>query len=176
MNEPKEIIKGETIEWEESFASYPATDYTLKYYFRGPAAFEKTATANGTGYKITFSATETDALTAGTYWYYAFCEADGERYKVSEGSLEVVDFLDQTTYDGRSEAQKALEAVEAVIRGTASKEQLEYQIAGRSLRYRSVEELITLRDYLKKEVAREKKAEKLRKGLGISNVIKTRLR
>ena len=70
-------------------------------------------------------------------------------------------------FDGRSQAQKDLEAVQAAIRTIISGGAVaEYRIGTRSLKKYELSELLTLESRLKAEVVREKKAEMIANGLG----------
>ena len=76
--------------------------------------------------------------------------------------------------DTRSHAKKVLDAINAVIEGTATEEQESYQIKDRSLKRRSVSELLELRSFYKAEYARELAEERIAQGLGNPNKIRTR--
>jgi hypothetical protein len=52
----------------------------------------------------------------------------------------------------------------------------EYQIGGRSLKRYKMAELLQLQDSLKAEIAMERKAEKIRQGLGNPGLAKVRFR
>lgn len=80
------------------------------------------------------------------------------RYELGRGNLIVMRFLGTSgTVDSRSNAQATLDAINAVILGRASKDQEEFQIAGRMLKRTPVPELLILKEAARAEVAREDK-------------------
>ena len=79
-------------------------------------------------------------------------------------------------FDGRSHAQKVLDAIEATMEGRATKSQAIMQINNRQIQYLKPEELIKWRSFYKAEVAREKTAEKVAQGEDPGNRILTRFR
>ena len=78
-------------------------------------------------------------------------------------------------YDDRSRAEIDLGFVETAIRTLAEGGMVqEYQIGGRMLKRYKMTELLQLRDSLKNEIAMERKAEKIRQGLGNPGLAKVR--
>lgn len=175
-SEPYEITAGDFWTWQISESDYPATSYTLTYALvSSDALISLTAAASGTDHLIEVAAATTAAYTAGTYHWQAYMtDGDGKRYKIREGTLDVLtDFATQSTgYDNRTHAQKTLDALEAVILGKAASDQLSYSIAGRSLSRMSPDELITWRDHYRAEVAKEKRAERRKRGSATGKQIK----
>jgi hypothetical protein len=100
--------------------------------------------------------------------------SDDARIRVSTGYWEVFPDLTAGPIDNRSHAQIVLDAVEAVIEGTATKEQSSWSIAGRSLSLRTYEELRQIRADYMSEVNRERKEELQKQGKGGTNKILTR--
>lgn len=94
------------------------------------------------------------------------------RFTVETNKVEILADL-STIEDSRSHVKKVLDAIEATILGTASKEQESYQIAGRQIKYRSMGELMELRDRYRAEWASEQKAAKIKAG-GMQGNIKVR--
>ena len=58
--------------------------------------------------------------------------------------------------DARTDAEKALDAVNKLLAGKAEKGILEYEIHNRKLKNYSMDELLTLHSHLSKQVQREK--------------------
>ena len=78
-------------------------------------------------------------------------------------------------FDDRSRAEVDLEKVETAIRTLATGGMVqEYTIGGRNLKRYKMGELLQLRDNLKAEVDRERRAEKVRQGLGNPGVTRVR--
>ena len=142
-------------------------DFTLTYYLN--SLYSTTATF--TDGKFVVFETSTD-WAPGTYDVQGVAEKGAERYTVEVGRTDILPDLSIIT-DSSSHVKKVLDAIEATLEGTASKEQESYEIAGRSLKNRSIEELLMLRDRYKQEWALEEKAIALANGT-FSNTIKVR--
>lgn len=146
-NEPQILVAGDTWLWERTLDDYPATSggWTLNYSLRGPGTIaDIVATADDDSFLVQVPAATTAGYVAGIYAWQAYVtDGSGNRYTVDEGTLEVKANLQTAgaTYDGRSTVKKILDAIEATLLGTASKEDAEIQIHGRTLRRRSLEEL-----------------------------------
>ena len=166
--EPYEIAAGDFWTWKVTLSDYPATSYTLTYALVSASALiEITASASGDDHLVEIAAATTANYTAGTYYWHSYAtDGDGKRYKVGEGTIKVLtDFATQSSgYDARSHAQKTLDALEAVILGKASKDQLSYSIAGRSLSRMGPDEIISWRNTYRTEVAEEKRRERRKRG------------
>jgi len=163
--EPKEIVAGTTVKWTKSLSDYPAGEgWSLIYYFfNANSSFSVEATASGNDFQITISANITANYTPGEYKWQAIVVKGDEKYVVDSGYVKILPNPTQAV-DWRSEIKKALDAIKAVIEGRANKDQASYTIAGRRLDRTPIPDLIVLYDKLKKEFAKELKAEKLAKG------------
>ena len=123
--EPELIYAGQTVSWTKSLPDFPATDYTLKYYFSGPAAVTAIAAAtyNTTDYLVTIPSATTAAYTYGIYSWTAFVEkgagANLEKYFVKSG------FLTIKTSSGKSFAKTMLDAIETILSGRATNKDLD---------------------------------------------------
>lgn len=170
--EPTVIVSGDFVTWKRQLSDYPATLYTLAYRLVGSAGVKTiTATADGTDHLIEIEGASqtgppavvgTDVYGAGWYeWTASVTEIATSRRKTLEtGSLEVKpNPLTAKASDMRSHARKVLAAIEAVIEGTASHEQSEMSIDGKSLKRRSIEDLLKLRTIYKAEVKAETAAQ-----------------
>lgn len=180
LNIPFKIIIGDTVTWniEKLQGPDPLTGlattytndvYTLSWALRGAVALNLTAVASGTGYRTTITSVQSEALTAGNYFWQAFVTKAGNRVTIGSGQSQVVSNLAVGTgvYDGRLEIEKMLDAVTAAIQARLTGGAvLKYQIKGRDLERDPIPDLILLRDRLKVEVARAKAADKIAQGLG----------
>ena len=174
-NIPKTIARGESVKWTVSFTDYPATLYALTYKFRcqnGPGLDVPAASA-GSEYSVSLSARETAILSKPCRWQAWVAErANPENvFLIASGRVNIIDgFTNPPTaaVDLRSTAERIVEALEAAILGSASREQLEYEIsthAGvRRIRYMSRTEQVAFLRYYKQIVARERAAERIRNG------------
>lgn len=175
--EPYEIIAGDTLQWKKSLSDYlPSAGWALKYSLRGPAEIDLTTTADGDDHKVDELAADTADWKTGDYWWAAYVEKGAERHQVGTGTFKITPNLATASgaYEGRSHAKKVLDAIEAVIEGTATKEQQSYTIAGRSLVRWPLQELLQLRNQYKDEYARERSAERVDRGEASGRKILTR--
>lgn len=172
-NEPDSLRAGDTWQWrrEDLTADYPASDgWVLTYRFKNAAGgFEIVANADGDYFAVTVAASATEEFTAGRYRWQAQVTLSGVKKTVDTGTFEVLPglFIDdaETALDQRSHARKVLDAIEALLEGRASKDQMEYSIAGRSLKRTPIPDLLVLRDRYLAEVRSEAAAERAANGL-----------
>jgi hypothetical protein len=121
-----------------------------------------------------FTWTVAESIAAPTTYYWqaiATKVSDSTKTTLGSGSLTLEPSLAYTSapgaFDGRSQAEKDLEAVQSAIRtllaGGSTKE---YRIGNRTLKRYDMAELLQLEGKLKADVAREKQAEMIANGLG----------
>lgn len=160
---PAQIVKGTTVKLRRSFSDYPASGgWTYKIFLVGTVLLNKPGVAAGADFTFTLTADDTGTLTAGAYEYFEQLTKAAEIYEGGRGTLEVLpDLATQLAGDVRSHARKVLEAIEAVIENRATKDQMAYQIAGRSLSLTPLADLLLLRDRYAAEVMDEETAAQL---------------
>ena len=181
MNIPAEIRAGDTVKWRDG----PSTDvfgnqissgtgWMLTYYLRFDKQNEG-ATVVGTTYSNGWEFLIPQATSAGFdtgHWYWqAEATKSGEHITLGAGQLEVVPGLSYTgnpsAFDGRTQAHKDLDAVDAAIRALISGGVVqEYTIGNRRLKKYDLAELQVLRSRLIAEVKREQAAASIAQGLG----------
>jgi len=180
MTVPGEITAGSTLQWIEPTATDPAgneatsASWTLSILFRTNTAGEG-ATVNGSarsdgGWDVALSAAVTSEWDAGI-WYWQRKITSGDQVVITgSGTTKVVPSLgytgDPTAFDGRSQAEKDLDAVQAAIRGIISGGSKQYSIGGRSFTKLDLGLLMQRESQLKGIVSRERAAEKYAQGLG----------
>lgn len=158
--EPSALRAGDTWTWRrDDLSDYPASAWTLKYYFRNATAyFDIDAAADGDAHLVTVAKATTAGKAAGWYDWIAVATSATERYQVDSGRAEVLpDFSTAAAYDARTTARKLLDYVEALLLGRASADQIdiiETTLADRGLK-RETGGLMKLRSQLAGEVARE---------------------
>lgn len=178
--EPGTLYTGDTWAWTRTLANYPASaGWVLKYTLINAAGrINITGTASGDDHAISVAATTTAAYAAGTYTWQAFVEKASERFTVGNGTVIVRLGLSSGSdgSDQRTTAQKAMEdALAALAAYTASRGMVaEYEIAGRKMKFRSLDEVRKLVNFWRREVQNEIDAENIRRGLGTSRKIFTR--
>lgn len=180
MNIPSTIRAGDTIQWRDDATTdnlgtpIDSSTWTLTYYLRFNAASEAATvvgTTYGTGWAFTIPASTSTAFDAGTWYWQALATQSTTKFTLGNGSLTVEPSLaytgSATAYDGRTQAQKDLEAVQLAIRTLLSGGSVkEYRIGQRSIKRYDLAELIQLEAKLKADVKREETAQLMANGLG----------
>lgn len=149
-------------------------NWTLTYYLRTNTATEAATvvgTAYGTGWEVTLTAATSAGFIPGSWFWQAVATYGSEQQTLGAGQLEVEAALGYTgtaaAFDGRSQAEKDLEAVQAAIRALISGGAVkQYSIGSRSLTKYELPDLLALESKLKAEVKREQKAALIANGLG----------
>lgn len=174
--EPTRIAKGEKMSWTRSFGDYPADEYDLEYRFRGNGpGFDVAATADGSDFIASVSAAQSTTMIEGeTYQWQAWLteQADATNTWIVDRGTIVVDrgFAADSSaaLDLRSEAKKILDAINATILNKATNDQMEYEIAtpagSRKLKRMGLKELTDARKIFAEIVARERAAERVKRG------------
>jgi hypothetical protein len=111
---------------------------------------------------VTLTASETQVLKPGDYRYQAFVTQASEKYLVSQGSLEVIANIATQPYcesAGKSSLQTIVDALEASIKGLATKNQLEVIVGNVQIRYMSLDEKVRAHEYFSRLLAGEKNRE-----------------
>lgn len=181
-----DIIKGDTLTLTYSLPDYSSDTYNIWIALRGASAIDiksgvtgVTVTPSGGDFEVTVTATTTAGWTAGDYSYavYAGKSSWAERYQVYTGRVTIKpDYSAQVAgYDGRSHAEKALDAIEAVLENRASLDQSQYAIAGRQLTRMTIDELFKFRNYYRAEVEAEKRASRAANGDNPGYMVKVKL-
>jgi hypothetical protein len=164
-SEPTAFTVGSLVQWKRADLAedYPPASYDLIYKarLRGGLNPEITVTATNSG--GVFLATLTNAVTAavvpGDYYWQAEIErkSDNARILVASGQWKVLPDLDQSGADPRSHAEIMLDKIQSLLEGRADKDVTSYSINGRSIAKMSVADLLSWRDYYKREVNLEKR-------------------
>jgi len=185
---PDTIYAGDTVKFDvPAFTDSIGTEigsgsYTLTWYARTNTASEGAAivgVAESTGWRVTVPKSTTSGFDAGLWTWQAIATSGSVQYTAGRGQFTVKATLEYSgtpsAFDDRSRAQIDLDYVEAAIRTLAQGGVVqEYTIGGRSLKRYKMAELLQLRDALKAEVDRERRAEKVKQGLGNPGIAKVR--
>lgn len=171
--EPDEIAPGERLEWRKSLADFnPGDGWELKYYFRNESGtgFDAAGTAEGGSWRV-----EVDVppnVAPGRIDWEAWVEDGTDEYCVDSGHATVKKSLRAlaagAAFDGRTRAEKDLDAVRRALVPESAAGVQEYEIGGagsnRRIRYFGKEELLALETRLAQAVNRERRSAKLRQG------------
>lgn len=127
---------------------------------RGPQSINLTAIPDGDSYVFRAVAGVTETWPAGDYWYSLRVTYDDDVQEAEAGQITILPDLASAAdgYDGKTHAQRTLEAIEAVIEKRATMDQERYRINNRELYRTSIPDLLKLRDVYRIEVRREKDA------------------
>jgi hypothetical protein len=157
-NFPAEIPAGLSFQATLAFADFPAPAWTVKAIIRGPQALDLTGTADGADHVFTADAATTGAWAPGQYWI-SFRATDGTQVReAGRQELRITPDMAQAGagYDGRSEAEISLAAIDAVLAKRATIDQTRYRINNRELWRTPISELQSLRAFYAAKVRREK--------------------
>lgn len=176
---PAELFAGDAWSWSRELADYPATTHLATWYFENAdQTFNVSATASG----VKFVASATSATTAdyrdGAYnWFLAVTEiATGARTIAERGAATVLaDPAASGTKDRRSLNRKTLDALEAVMAGKASNDQLQTSIEGYSISRMTWTELLKAHKRFKQLVAAEENEARIAAGKPTMRRILTRM-
>ena len=162
---PSRIVAGETL-WiaaantaqglpDITFTGYtPAGGYTLAYQFAGttPAAVAAVANGTNTGWTLTVTAAETLTWKAGAVRFVAYVTetATDNVYAVDSGTIAVT-----ASPLATSSYTAALTACDTAIADYAANPHGSFAIDGMNVTYRSFDQLMKLRNYLKSLIAEE---------------------
>lgn len=157
--EPASVRAGNTWQWTRALAQYPAPTWTLTYRaVNADSAFTLTATTEGSAHAVKASPTTTAEIGPGRYDWIAQVSNGEDVFIVDEGSLTVLpDLSEVATHDGRSQARRILEAIDAMIEARATDGDLDVvktAVGARATEYR-LDQLLKLRQHYAAIVAHE---------------------
>lgn len=153
MNIPQTLVAGDTWSWTDSLADYQAPTWQVVYHFRGPQIITLTSADDGSDHDFDVTAATTGAYKPGTYDWSARVDDGTDFVTVATGRVTVQANFADAAHEYRSFWRQVLDQLEPVILGRASTDQLSMSIAGRSLQRMSWDELLSVYDRAKIEVA-----------------------
>lgn len=164
-SEPTEFTVGSLVQWKRADLSedYPPASYDLIYKARLRGGNNPEISVTATNSSGVFLATLTNVITAavvpGDYYWQAEIErkSDNARILVAKGQWRVNPDLDQSGADPRSHAEIMLDKIQSLLEGRADKDVTSYSINGRSIAKMNITDLLSWRDYYKREVNLEKR-------------------
>lgn len=165
--EPAEMTPGETLEWSKALADYsPAGGWELTYYFRNASGtgFDAPATADGGSWTV--SVLVPANVGRGRIDWEAWVKKGSDERLADAGAATVRPSLKalaaDEAADGRSQAERDLDAVRAALVPATSAGVQEYEIGGpgtnRRIRYFDKAALLALETSLAQRVNSERRA------------------
>ena len=180
MGLPATIRAGDSYSWIElpsvtnlgAEISAPTWAATLYLRFNKSAEAATIAGSNRTdgGWDFAITAATSVNFDAGQWFYQLTAASGADVVTLRTGGLTVQPSLSYSgtavAFDGRSQAEQDLEAVQAAIRAIVSKGAKQYTIGSRSFTANDLSQLMEREAQLKAIVNREKAADKIAQGLG----------
>lgn len=165
---PGEVTAGLNFSASVSSKDHPAPGWVLSLHLRGPGVVNLTGRADGASHVFEATGTDTAAWVAGDYWYSLRATQGANVAELERGTMRVLpDLLSAPEgYDGRSQAQIALDAINAVLAKRATLDQERYRINNRELYRTSISDLLKLRGFYAEQVRRENACKTGRTGFG----------
>jgi hypothetical protein len=176
---PATIRAGDTVKWRDEAGTdnlgnaIDSASWSLSYLLRTNTASEGATVvgvAYGTGWEFTLAAATSAGFDAGTWYWQAVATSGSDKVTLGAGQLQVLAALEYSgtpgAFDGRSQAQQDLDAVQAAIRALISGGAKQYTIGSRSFTKVDLSDLMERESRLKAEVKREQMAELINNGLG----------
>jgi hypothetical protein len=151
-----------------------SASWTLISYLRTNTNHEG-ATVTGTaradgGWDMAITATTSSAFDAGTWYWETRITSGATVLTIGSGTTKVLPGLNYSgqpaAFNGQSQAEQDLAAVQAAIRAIVSKGAKSYTIGSRKFDAADLAQLMQRESQLKAIVARERAAEKVAAGLG----------
>lgn len=153
---PVTVTAGLSFKASATAPAYPAPAWALSLLLRGPSVIDLVADDTGA-----FSATaaETADWLPGAYWWEVRASDGTDVERIERGDLVVAADLAAAgaNFDGRTDNEKALEAITAVIAKRATIDQERYRINNRELYRTPIKDLIALRGFYARLVASDKR-------------------
>lgn len=130
----------------------------MELILRGPTAINISGTGTGTGAGTDYVLeANTASWASGDYWYSLRMTSASGTVEVDSGSIEFLADLAGVSgeFDGRSDNQKCLDSIDAVLANRATLDQERYKINNRELWRTPISELLKLRAFYAVQVRRE---------------------
>lgn len=163
----QDLIAGDTLNFETDVPDYPpsagwAAKVRLVPEFAGGTAVTIAASTSATADRYAFQVgpVVTAAWLAGSYSWSIWVEKAGERYTRQQGRLVVKPDPSAVAAgtDARSQAERSLDSINALLENRASDAQLRYRINGRELERYPLQDLLRLKQHFETAVANERRA------------------
>lgn len=157
---PAQLIAGDSLRLAIPSGDYPSgAGWAVSLVLQplaGGAPVTVAATASGAEWIVAIASSTSDDLAPGAYRYLIAASLSGDRTTIEVGELAVLPDPAKPAQDQRSAARRALDAIDAVLEGRASSEDMKFTFAdGRALEKIPHADLLALRKHYARIVARE---------------------
>lgn len=164
---PSTLRAGDSAGWVVSFSDYPASaGWQLHYRLLWPSGPAVTfdAAAQGDDHAVSLAGADTAGWQAGAatlvWWVTRDDEGTVTRHTLGQQAVAILpDLTAAAALDPRSLNERALADAQAALAAHMASGRAhvaEYQIAGRQMKFRTVDELRALIEYYQREVATER--------------------
>jgi hypothetical protein len=178
LNVPRELTIAVSAQFESDLPNYHSDQWNLLVNIAGNILIPTTSTPQGRGWLTEIDGNDFADAVAGEYYWSArvISVETGEARSVGAGNLRLVDNLAlvDEPYDGRTMAKKILDGLQKAIADLASGKISSYQIEGRGVTYRSLEELQKAEAYWYQRVKNEQAQIDRANGIRRSNTARAR--
>lgn len=165
---PPTITAGLNFQSVADVAEFPAPAWDAVLYLRGPQSITINATDSGATHVFDAAGAVTATWQPGKYWYVIRVTSGTSVEEIGSGEIIVAPDIAQASagYDGRTPNEIALDNIDAVLQKRATLDQQRYKINNRELWRESIPNLMRLRAYYGRLVAREKNKGRGRSAFG----------
>lgn len=174
---PSKIVAGDQVSFTTKLKNYSSTDgWALTYHLVNYESHESVdGTPDGDAWSFTITAAKTSDYSPGQYDAFAIVSRDEERISIIRQKVQVLPNPAAGAGDFRSQAEIALDAVEAMLARKATQDQKAVTIDGHLITRFSFDELMRHRDRLRREVQQERERE-ANDGRTRKRVVRTRMK
>ena len=166
--EPVSARAGDTWTWTKTLSDFPATTWTLTYtLFNSAGKISITADADGSDYSVDVAPATTANYTEGRYSWVARVTDGTDMHQVGAGQIDILQDLSKVaTYDNRTFNRKMLDALDALMLGQATAEQIHVISVSHNARtlQKDPEKLMKLRQQFAAAVRAEEDALRVARG------------
>ena len=163
MDSPDSFRAGDSVSWTVSLSAFPASagwSVSFRLLSQAGVAVDIETTPAGDDHAATLTAAATANWPAGNATLVCLATKGAERKTVGSKTVTILpDLAVIGTFDGRTQNQKALDDLEAALAAYAAAGQGhvgEYQVAGRVMKFRTVEEIEALIAHYRRAVLKER--------------------
>lgn len=155
---PQTIASGFNFYAQTWQPDYSGAEWTLELLLRGVGTITLTGERDAARHVFSANAEETATWAAGEYAYFLRAVSGSDAYLLEQGTVRVLPDATKIAdgSDIRSEAQKALDAIDAVLAKRATLDQQRYRINNRELERTDIADLLALRAHYYRLVQVEK--------------------